>query len=133
MHPRRKDSGSLKRRLSRAVVVLFLIYTGVDITIPQYHRDESIGIDISRTLSSPAQATETDFFALASESIPNYPQEDRESTRDEDCFCCCSHVMPSPVFVGPANVELVVQTSSQPDISIPTAPLHNPYHPPRST
>ncbi len=132
MNSRGNTSWPMKRRLFQGVVILFLVYTGIDITIPQYHRDESIGTGISRTLSSPAYAINNEVFASAAESIPNLPQQDPESPRDEDCFCCCSHIVPSPVFVGPANTELMLPTSPQLEISTPTAPLHKPYHPPRS-
>lgn len=132
MHPRRWNmTRSVKRRSFQAIVMLFLAYTGVDIAIPQYHRDESIRLDISRTLSPGTHETETAIFAAASESFPDNRQEDSESHKDEDCFCCCSHVVPSPVFAGPANAEVMSQTSLLPEISIPTAPLHHPYHPPR--
>lgn len=132
MHSHWNTSKSTKRCLFRAIVILFLVYTGFDITVPQYHRNESIGTHKSRTLKSSTKPIEPEIFAVASESTPNNPQEDRESHKDEDCFCCCSHVMPSPIFLGPANAELMLPTSLQPDFSIPTAPLHTPYHPPRS-
>lgn len=53
------------------------------------------------------------------------------STLDEDCFCCCSHIVPAPHFQLPAIAAslpaLTVYHFEQ--VTASTAP---PYHPPRS-
>ena len=132
MSSRLCTSRAVTERLFQGVAILFLLYTGVDITIPQYHLDESIGIGVSQVLKYRAQASETETVALASESIPNAPRDDREGPRDEDCFCCCSHVMPSPVFVDPGTTIVISPRIPEPQVSTPAAPIHRPYHPPRN-
>jgi hypothetical protein len=63
------------------------------------------------------------------------PQQDSHSesspaSAEEDCFCCCSHVMPcfSVDYVTPntaprVNIALIA--------SLPTPPPQDTYHPPR--
>lgn len=123
----RTDAGT-KRRLFQGVVILFLLYTAFDITIPQYHRNESIRSGES-IVASGTGTSQTE--QLASESMPSDSREDREHPRDEDCFCCCSHVVPSPLFVDIVGAIVNLPTHSEADTSIPSAPLHTPYHPPR--
>lgn len=131
MNSRWITSRSAKRRLFQGVVLLFLIYTGFDITVPQYHLNESIRKNTTGALDPGTKHLESGIYLVASNSTPNQPQQERDSHRDEDCFCCCSHVVPSPVFIGPVNAVVMSPPIALPNIAIPSAPLHNPYHPPR--
>lgn len=68
----------------------------------------------------------------AESTLPGVPSNDSEMPKDEDCFCCCAHVMPSPLFVDPETSQLVLLYDIQAPASIPTGSVHTPYHPPRS-
>lgn len=49
---------------------------------------------------------------------------------DEDCFCCCSHILPGLHFVVAGIVSETLE--ADPTISsLPTGPPHTLYHPPR--
>ena len=121
-----------KGRLVRAIALLFLFHTGVDLLFPQLCSEEPVNMAVNQSV--PREAVNDETSALVAVSMPNDSGEDQPSDppRDEDCFCCCTHVMASPGFVNPGNAELKLPTSSQQDLSVLSAPPNNPYHPPRS-
>ena len=121
-----------KERLLKAVAILFLIYTGIDLVTCQVCCENVAGlpIEVALALSAERQVNES----LAVMSAPSEKSQDERRSnpsRDEDCFCCCTHVMPSRAFASSANTDLKMNTSLADNIPIPTAPLNNPYHPPR--
>lgn len=122
-----------RSQLWRVIAILFLLHSGVDMLFPQLcNEEESFGGSFSSTWLVATDDTETG-KALAVDGSSQFPDDqptDRQH-RDEDCFCCCTHVMPSAVFASPDDAELVISTSTVPRIFIPSAPPDNPYHPPR--
>jgi hypothetical protein len=52
-------------------------------------------------------------------------------SQDEDCFCCCAHIVPGMVFVAPTLMDLKSPVTVQVLAAIPTPPLFRPFHPPR--
>ena len=122
-----------KGRLVRAVALLFLFHTGVDLLFPQLCSEEPVNIAMNQSLPVFREASNDDPAKLVAVSLPSDSDEDRpeQPPRDEDCFCCCTHVMASRGFVNPETAELKLPTSSQPNVSVLSAPPNNPYHPPR--
>jgi len=121
-----------KTPLLRVIAVLFLLHCAVDLFVPELCTEEPFSITSS---SSVISATGRDNVATAvvaagSSESQQEPGSDPQH-RGEDCFCCCSHVMPSPVFATVDNVELAMANSSVQTLFIPSAPPDNPYHPPR--
>lgn len=129
----------MKQRLFRGVVLLFLVYTGFEVAFPQFcgEKAESILGSSSVVFASDGQHSDKTSKSISASALkdprelPRTPQEDRDP-KDEDCFCCCAHVVPSPIFVDPQASQLVLLPGIHPEVSIPTASLHAPYHPPRS-
>ncbi len=119
-----------KGRLVRAVALLFLLHAGVDLAFPQLCSEEPIAVvtnqsqDVADYLSESLSA-----FQASKESSQDQHPQDRPS--EEDCFCCCAHVMPSPPFVNPGAADLNLGRDVLPDLSVPAAALNPPYHPPR--
>ena len=122
-------------RVFRAVAILFLLYTAGDILLPQYFcGGEEIGGLSFQTIVSAAPDSTSDNALIASirnsdNSRPERPQ-DREP-HEEDCFCCCAHVLPGFGFTGvisdgPGQLAIVSELNS-----LPSPPLPNTYHPPR--
>jgi len=127
MNPRSHIGKTIKQSLLRAIALLFLFYTGIDLALTDYHRNESL--DLSRaTISADSRE---DKLAI-SPSTPKDHSNDREAPRDEDCFCCCAHVLPSPVFVDSDNAELTELHTAPIRATLPTAPSNSLYRPPRS-
>lgn len=129
MNPRSGIGRKIKRSLLRGIALLFLFYTGVDLALTDYHRNETL--DLSRTTISADSREDTLSIAALPANPGNLPDE-REAPRDEDCFCCCAHVLPSPVFVD-SDIAVLTQLRTVPlRTTLPTAPIHSLYRPPRS-
>lgn len=128
----------MKQKLFRGIVLLFLVYTGVELAFPQFCGERSLSIlGASSVLladqrSSAKTAASTSVMQNSETTSPGLPEQDQEIPKDEDCFCCCAHVMPSPLFVNPDTSALVISSGLQNRVSIPTGSVHAPYHPPRS-
>lgn len=120
---------TIKQSLLRGIALLFLFYTGVDLALTDYHRNEIL--DLNRATIS-ADSREDKLAVTALPSNPRDHSNDREAPRDEDCFCCCAHVLPSPVFVDSENAELTQLRTVALRTTLPTAPIHSLYRPPRS-
>ncbi|HXQ72108.1 MAG TPA: hypothetical protein VN844_16555 [Pyrinomonadaceae bacterium] len=120
-------------QLLRVIAMLFLLHSGVDMLFPQLcNEEEPFGGNFSSTwLASTNDGEPGNAFAVHdTKGFPDDGRSDPQHT-DEDCFCCCTHVMPSPVFASPDDAELVISRSTLASIFIPAAPSDNPYHPPR--
>jgi hypothetical protein len=114
--------------------MLFLLHSGVDMLFPQLCNDEEpFGGSFSSVwlVSSNDREVGKGVAVDGSSQFPNDQPTDRQHG-EEDCFCCCTHVMPSPVFASPDNAELVISRSTVARIFIPSVPSDNPYHPPRA-
>lgn len=112
----------------RVIAMLFLLHSGVDMLFPQLcNEEEPVG---GRFSSSSLLSTHDDTVSVSSE-LPSDQRPDQQH-KGEDCFCCCTHVMPSPAFASPGDAELVLSRNKVARLLIPSAPSDNPYHPPRS-
>ncbi|HYJ84868.1 MAG TPA: hypothetical protein VEW46_02270 [Pyrinomonadaceae bacterium] len=122
-----------KGRLVRAIALLFLFHTGVDLLFPELCSEEPVTITVNQSLPGSNETVNDETSGLVAESLPTDSREDRRSDppRDEDCFCCCTHVVPSQAYSNPGDAELKLPNSMQQEISILSAPPNNPYHPPR--
>lgn len=128
---------SIRRRHGRVVrglAVFFLLFTSADIALPQYFCEEEVGgIPLSRAL--PADATERDLVASVSsvssskDSRPEAP--DREAPHEEDCFCCCAHVLPGLILSSVGASDASSSADLLPSDSLPSPPLRGTYRPPR--
>jgi len=122
-----------RSQLLRVIAMLFLLHSGVDMLFPQLCNEEKPfdgSFSSSWVVATNDGEVEKALAVDGSSQVPN-DQPSGPEHRDEDCFCCCTHVMPSPVFASPDEAELVISTSTVARIFIPSAPSDNPYHPPR--
>lgn len=120
--------------LIRVIAIFFLVYTGGDILLPQYFcAGEEIGglplpIRVSAdTVRQPDVVPYVSFHAPDSE--PGRPQQHEQ--QNEDCFCCCAHVLPGFGITGMMSFQpdqLSVTTVLN---SLPSPPLPHTYRPPR--
>lgn len=122
-----------RQKLFRAIAILFLLYTGADLLAPQICAEERglTAIEANDPLAN-TPALPSYVSSVASERPKKeHNQLPGQEQRDEDCFCCCAHVIPGSVFHGSSISEIV-------SISLPTKqaliPLQLPkayFHPPR--
>lgn len=129
-------SGKLvtRRRLTRAVAMLFLIYTALDITAPEFCKGDVLGDGGGRAvITSPPTASET--LATAFTVGPADKQQQNrlpeESSNDEDCFCCCTHVLPATITISLETSDATLPGSTLGDLSTPSPTLPSQFHPPR--
>lgn len=131
----------MKQRLFRGIVLLFLIHTAAELAFPQFCGEMSssffgfgsVAVAAERIpTGSASRSISGGVIQKAESTLPGVPNKDSELPKDEDCFCCCAHVMPSPLFVDPETAQLVLLFDIQAPASIPTGSVHTPYHPPKS-
>src|ERR1044072_2781882 len=89
-----------KGRLVRLVALLFLLHAGVDLLLPQLCTEETVQFD--RVLFASKAIGIDQKLTVSAASLPHESGEDQRPAqpRDEDCFCCCTHVMASLSFVN---------------------------------
>ena len=131
----------MKQKLFRGIVLLFLIHPAAELAFPQFCGEMTRSFFGSGSVAlaaehipmgSTSRSISGGVIQKAESTLPGVPDKDSELPKDEDCFCCCAHVMPSPLFVDPETAQLVLLFDIQVPASIPTGSVHTPYHPPRS-
>lgn len=117
-------------RLVRAVAVFFVLFTLCDIGLPQYFcgGGEEVG-GLPLHLSATAETGDrSDSFAP---EAPSQGQDSEQAPHEEDCFCCCAHVLAGLAITPVASAELKSQQFPLKLDSLPSPTLPLQYHPPR--
>jgi hypothetical protein len=131
-------SGKLvtRRRVARAVAMLFLIYTALDITAPEFCKGEVLGDGGGRAAVLTSLQTASEALATAFTVGPagKQPQNrlPEESSNDEDCFCCCTHILPGTITVSLETSDASFPGSTLEHLSTASPTLPSQFHPPRS-
>ena len=123
----------LCRPIFRGIAILFLVYTGADLLAPQICAEER-GFALPQSIISKSPdylpvAYATGLGLDANDSEKN--QTPNQHSQDEDCFCCCSHLVPGSVFDGNSIAEVKTKSIGIDHIEIPLPLPDTPYHPPR--
>jgi hypothetical protein len=123
-------------RIVRGVAIFFMLFTAADLTMPQYFcgdemggLPDSISYSVSANILPEGSRIAAVNISSSENSIPDQPSD--QEPHEEDCFCCCAHVLSDSDF-GRFNIF----ESRLPVASIVSDPLPNPslngtYHPPR--
>lgn len=122
-------SGRLRCGLASFLLAFaFFDMAVVDTFFPQLCGDHQV----SHFGASQVESTEkiADELASIRDHGSQPVQDSRQSPIEEDCFCCCSHIIPSP-HVKVATLNCPPQLSDPAVTSLPLAPPHGAYHPPR--
>ena len=131
---RRKGNISpwINTRLVRVIAVLFLLYTAVDLMNPQLCGEEFSGqvsaaaaLPNDVSIESPALSFERSDLKSEQQVPPSAPHT------DEDCFCCCAHVLPGLSNQPDGSSNLVSRVSINVVLQAASADLQALYHPPR--
>jgi hypothetical protein len=122
--------GYLRRGMAVLLLVIaFFDLAVIDIIAPQICND---GFP---TIAGAEKFDQGATFEVAIGVRKSFPQQDSHSesspdSTEEDCFCCCSHILPcfSVDYVTPnttprVNIALIA--------SLPTPPPQDTFHPPR--
>lgn len=134
---KRSSSKSLNRffsgRFARFIVILFLAYAGVDIANPQLCNDEFAPASVAQALAADTRAEESSTQISISNPKENRQREQPSAPHsDEDCFCCCTHVLPGLTTHPNGASDVVSQGLILTPQSVTSAHLMALYHPPRT-
>lgn len=125
-----------KSHLQRGIALFLLIFALSDITSANPCGDELGAFplqitDACLTDSASAIAAQQYFAETAMQSQGTPPvHSQHHETGCEDCFCCCSHILPSANF-SHRPVELFLQISDLNKLVLPAAPPRDTFRPPR--
>ncbi len=120
-------------RLRRGIAIFLVAFAFFDLTVvdmisPELCGDEQESLFFANE-SQPAEESVDEPGAI-SEQDSKPAQDTHQSPADEDCFCCCSHIIPG-ICVNVA----VLNNSPQPGVleiaSLPSSPPRDAFHPPR--
>jgi hypothetical protein len=116
--------------LSRGTALLLLL-TCVDMLSPQTCAEELFGFPAA-VLAKAAAAERGASPGAGVVSESSHTGEDSESDHpDEDCFCCCAHLIVRAHFR--LESEPPASVVCRPEwLSLPVSPPHPLYHPPRT-
>lgn len=124
----RLDNVLRPNRVYRVVALFFLVFTFIDLACPGICRDDfdDLGTQI------PAQiAAKTIVQSYAPDAGQQERRDSRPQPLEEDCFCCCPHILPTYQIESPVLTAKLPQHPA-PAASLPNAPPGGTYHPPRS-
>src|SRR5262245_9710147 len=123
-------NGLRSPRLARAIVMLFLIYTGLDLIAPQLcNGEESAVCQASRIVG--LQIDEPDVSVGPKSSDTNRNEEPENQHDEDDCFCCCAHALPARVIASLEASDVASLTASAAKLTVPSPSLPPAFHPPR--
>jgi len=120
-------------RLRRGIAIFLLAMAFFDMAIVDVFFPQLCGDDQASILGAiPVESSEkiADEFAATRNQDSQPVQDSRQSGTDEDCFCCCSHIIPSP-HVSVAALNCPPQPDDPAIPSFPSSSPHGVYHPPR--
>jgi len=126
---------TVRRRVIRVIAVLFLVYTAIDIASPYLCRGETLGDAGQRLIAVSAPKSNHSVGSSVARVEPSDQQPTNDPCEqphdDDDCFCCCSHVLPGIVIEAVAVTDLRSPVTRFQDRSVLSPPLSRAFRPPR--
>jgi hypothetical protein len=125
------------RRLRRGIAILMVAFAVFDMAvIDMFFPQLCVEEQTSQSINSPVDAADKstakiadDLTAIISHDSQS-DQDSHQSSVDEDCFCCCSHIIPGRhVNVATLNFPPPPDGAELPPL--PLAPPHRTFRPPR--
>lgn len=115
----------------RSISLVLLLFCCFDIVIADVLSPETCERESAILVGIPTSPATTQSLS----PIINIPQENQQTPTDstpveDDCFCCCAHIVPVEHFKFP---PLVVQTTAIAAVpqTLPTSPFTELFRPPR--
>jgi hypothetical protein len=116
----------------KSLVAFLLLWTLADLTVPGICQSDDDGSQDAQALAqssasaSAARTSSLDQFRVAANS-----GQQKVPAAQEDCFCCCAHIVPSPHFSF-AAMQRSAESLTFYHFNQVTASAPPLYHPPRS-
>lgn len=123
-------SGFFSGNFARFIVILFLAYAAVDITNPQLCNDEFVPVSV--LLASNTEKRAEGPVAVDNSEETEQGEQPAAPHSEEDCFCCCTHVLPAPTTHPNGAGDVTLQEYTFTTESVSSAHLNALYHPPRT-
>jgi hypothetical protein len=117
--------------LHRCFAVLLFIFASADLSADMISPQlccEGIGDLVISQVSSAQLASDVLAFKAADDL--GHEQSSDPLNVDEDCFCCCSHILPS-VHFDVAVLDIKPPSSFVTNAFLPTPPPQKTFRPPR--
>ena len=114
----RDDANGNEAHLIKKIAILLLVWAAIDLCVPGFCQTDGIAFS-----SAPAH------FEVVSKKAP--ARGTSRTLYEDDCFCCCSHIVHRPYFV----LEVSLPTTSvnlQHFFHEPYAIAMTHFHPPRA-
>lgn len=127
--------GKKQRSFQRVVAMLLLTLSFVDIAVidffvPELCEREGAIISMAKA-AEVASHVGTDEGSRLADATDNKNQDSSlPSAFDEDCFCCCSHILPTAHFDFPI-LQTQLQKIASAQASLPNSPPLGLFRPPR--
>ena len=124
-------------RLVRGVALFFLLFTGVDLAFPQLCEGEEFAELPSAaqfpSFVAPGADGITDEALVVSFKEDSRPDQPRDGApHEEDCFCCCAHVLLGLSITTEFHSAPVTVAFDRRRSEPLSPPLQSPYRPPRT-
>jgi len=129
------NENARRRRFTRAIAILFLIYTGFDLASPELCKGDALGDGGGKPVIVATRADAKQINETSNAIKPSTNQDQNEIPEqpdiDEDCFCCCTHVIPGIITVSLESADATALSGILEHLSILTPTLPSEFHPPR--
>ncbi len=127
-----KSTGTMPRRrltsgLYKAVALFFLAFTAFDLASPDICSEDIVGLP-AHVFASTREAAERRNPVMSATTSDR--TSDSPATHDEDCFCCCTHLIAPAVFRPAIFSPIVSQTSATCQLTM-EPPSPGLFRPPR--
>lgn len=129
------NENARRRRFARAITLLFLIYTGVDLASPELCKGDALGDSGGKPVIVTTRRDANEIIEVSNtieqSTSQHQNQVPEQPANDEDCFCCCTHVIPGTITVSLESSDATAPSSILEQLSILSPTLPSEFHPPR--
>jgi hypothetical protein len=127
--------GKKQRAFQRVIAFLLLTLSFVDIVVidvflPELCEREGTMIAVGKVVNAISVSNEADTKQLTTANDTKHNGSSSPLTFDEDCFCCCCHILPTSHFSFPF-LSLRSEQAVSVMAFLPTSPPLEMFRPPR--
>ena len=127
---KRHSTSLFNRGVARGIVILLLAYAAVDISNPQLCNEEFTAGPVVVAAAEMRDPVESAADAVGASENSRQEQPPIPHT-DEDCFCCCIHVLPAVIAHSTGSSDVTARQVLLTEMLFASADRNQPYHPPR--
>jgi len=129
------NENARRRRFARAITLLFLIYTGFDLASPELCKGDALGDSGGKPVIVTTRRDANEIIEVSNtieqSTSQHQNQVPEQPANDEDCFCCCTHVIPGTITVSLESADATALSNILEQLSILSPTLPSEFHPPR--